>query len=609
MHPLDGVVSGDSALHVLGSIFGCAPCVTMRGRAHTPAALWHRGQRLRRLLRRMLLPPCCRSPIPDTLDEIDAHIQLFVAHLTVLKTKRNTLTPIDKLPNELLARILRIYAHISDNLFSAGWSKTIMRVCRRWYELAMAEQSLWAYLDVNTLSHARSTLWTQLARAGAAPLTMRVSLYERTGDEYDVDWMMDHAERTGAFDVGGEARLVLYFLRELVKHQIPQLRSLRLSGSQLRSLDVSYVDFPWDLPANLDSLRIRQSGNSSSPAPPTVAELIDLLSRCPDLHDLDLEVPSALTPYTEGRVTHLPRLQILDFAGKVSNATALQRSLRIPWTANVDLKLYGVHDGAGIRDFIVPLCPHLRGAAPNARPFPTLMLDTMSGDHTGASFILLFELTTAGKPASRFTEKQNWTEPTLRQIVIKLLHAAQTEHITHLDASRVFRVGEASWKAILRNLPALQSIQLAPHEYNLAGSTRSVVGILGALVALAGDAPQITALRMLVVRHHTVEHTSDHSGAWLAPVVSALRGARARAPLTTLDIDDEFSFTFAARYKNIMRRMFRLLTGMGGVFRRRKSEVWDPSEDKRRRRERKRTWREMGIENISETSESSSSED
>ncbi|KAF7326155.1 PLAC8-domain-containing protein [Mycena kentingensis (nom. inval.)] len=35
MHPLDGVVSGDSALHVLGSIFGCAPCVVMRGRAHT----------------------------------------------------------------------------------------------------------------------------------------------------------------------------------------------------------------------------------------------------------------------------------------------------------------------------------------------------------------------------------------------------------------------------------------------------------------------------------------------------------------------------------------------------------------------------------------------
>ncbi|KAF7322215.1 hypothetical protein MKEN_00746200 [Mycena kentingensis (nom. inval.)] len=588
-------------------------------------------------------------PIPDTFDEIDAHIQLFVAHLAALRTKRNTLTPIDKLPNEILAGILRTYAHISDNLFSAGWRKTILRVCRRWYELDMAEQSLWAYLDMNTLLHARSTVRKQLARAGAASLTIRASLYERTGGEYDVDWMLDFAERTGAFDVSGEARLVLYFLRELVKHQTPRLRTLRLSGSynredlapgdvlaipralfeapdsQIRSLEVSYVDFPWDLPANLDSLRIRQSGNSSSLAPPTVGELLDLLLRCPDLRDLALEVSSALTAYTDDRVAHLPRLEILDFAGKVNNATALLRSLRIPWTANVDLTLYGVHDGAGIRDFIVPLRLHLRAAAPSA-PFPTLMLDTMSGDQTDASFILLLELTSAGKPSSRFTYKLNrdWprvalttgprTEPALRQIVTKLLHAAQTEHITHLDASRVFRVGEASWKAILRNLPALQSIQLAPHEFNLAGSTRSVVGILGALMVLAGDAPQIHTLRMQVVRHHTVEHTSDHSGAWLAPVVSALEtyvahrraaydSAEAPKPLTVLDIEDEFSITFAATYKNSMRRMFRLLTGMGGVFRRRKSEVWDPAEDKRQHGEWKRVWREMGLENISDTSE------
>ncbi|KAF7326154.1 hypothetical protein MKEN_00467000 [Mycena kentingensis (nom. inval.)] len=70
-------------------------------------------------------------PIPDTLDEIDAYIQLFVAHLTALKTKRNTLTPIDKLPNELLARIIRTYAYISDSLFSAGCSLVSAALERR----------------------------------------------------------------------------------------------------------------------------------------------------------------------------------------------------------------------------------------------------------------------------------------------------------------------------------------------------------------------------------------------------------------------------------------------------------------------------------------------
>ncbi|KAJ7764940.1 hypothetical protein B0H16DRAFT_1310474, partial [Mycena metata] len=64
----------------------------------------------------------------------------------VLKAKRNSMAPICTLPNELMTRILTTYA-IDLNIFELKWAK-IMYVCRHWYELALAAQSLWGFIDL-----------------------------------------------------------------------------------------------------------------------------------------------------------------------------------------------------------------------------------------------------------------------------------------------------------------------------------------------------------------------------------------------------------------------------------------------------------------------------
>ncbi|KAF7328060.1 hypothetical protein MKEN_00387100 [Mycena kentingensis (nom. inval.)] len=1004
-------------------------------------------------------------PLPDTIPEIDAQLHIFVAHISALKAKRNSLVPLDKLPNELLTRILSIYAHVSGNLLEAQWSKTIMRVCRRWYELAMAEQPLWSYIGVNEFHESRSALYRQLQRAGAAPLTMDANLY--TDDRYLVAWMMRFVERTGAFEVHGTTPLLIHFLAELAKHPTPLLQSFRIAGSparaelppdavlavprslfespdcRLRSLDVSYVDFPWDLPANLHSLHIRHSGNSSSPTTPSVAELVDLLSRCPQLRDLVVRLPDALTPFHTGAVVHLDSLATLEYAGTPQSATALLKAIRVPARANIDLRVWEVNDGKAIRKLIVPLRSHLRAAAKHLHtlvldtttigplnlgstsvltleftstshvgknqicrsasakrkrrtaerkqaknaasetpggdgdgsessltPLPaaepedsddddddeepapkqkrgaggrgkaakgkekvvlaadrslvlmvpraasasnkrmTLTHDTswddalealyttigcaaaevapldlgseedwegclaevtaaelkknavvsvtisvpeqymrslqakLSGgksaiaaasgrgrgkkapildlehansgdddfdeglgsmdketewtkqvlahhkkcmlcgpdkpckiDRAGNHICLTFQMArgwgrslaagtygvtlanpprdelfhmfhgtksaqtpgsaTPGAPpppphfhtpyplpllaaAARrssipvhteppvpssdppamdalnpypeigpFLEKLSAANPrrgldaygagfeaedfynideiaaldedklvakftmsegnarflltqpapavyiygltpdcprvglavipqnerTLRQIVTKLLHAAQTDYITHLDISRVVGVGEASWKPILRNLPALQSLKVSAREEHLAASTRTVTGVFRALIGLAADAPHIHTLRVEVIRHHTHDHTTDFSGGWLRDVVGALETyvahrrmrhavVSARALGLVHVLGDDGGLMFYTLHKPVMRRVFRCLRAMGGVLQRQERQ-WDPANETRMRyTRRKGIWRELGLDG----SESSDSE-
>ncbi|KAJ7149420.1 hypothetical protein C8R43DRAFT_829305, partial [Mycena crocata] len=62
--------------------------------------------------------------------------------IALLKAERNSIAPISRLPNEIVAMVLNTYAWESD-LSDLRWTK-MMLVCRLWYSLAMASHSLWA---------------------------------------------------------------------------------------------------------------------------------------------------------------------------------------------------------------------------------------------------------------------------------------------------------------------------------------------------------------------------------------------------------------------------------------------------------------------------------
>ncbi|KAJ7128501.1 hypothetical protein C8R44DRAFT_778073 [Mycena epipterygia] len=60
---------------------------------------------------------------------IDSEIAWHYAQIALLMSKRNTIAPIGSLTNELLSRILTIYAVDSGTLFTLEWTQ-VMYVCR-----------------------------------------------------------------------------------------------------------------------------------------------------------------------------------------------------------------------------------------------------------------------------------------------------------------------------------------------------------------------------------------------------------------------------------------------------------------------------------------------
>ncbi|KAJ7772177.1 hypothetical protein B0H16DRAFT_1305374 [Mycena metata] len=102
---------------------------------------------------------------------IDAQIAWYYAQIALLKAKRNSIAPICRLPNELLSRIITIYAIDSGTLFNLRWAKVVMHICWRWYAVALAAQPLWSFIDLS-YGERWARFYRQLERSGVAPLTI-----------------------------------------------------------------------------------------------------------------------------------------------------------------------------------------------------------------------------------------------------------------------------------------------------------------------------------------------------------------------------------------------------------------------------------------------------
>ncbi|KAJ7787338.1 hypothetical protein B0H14DRAFT_2629514 [Mycena olivaceomarginata] len=66
--------------------------------------------------------------LEDTRKAIDEEIVWHYAKMDLLKAKRNAMAPIFSLPNELMTRVITIFAVDSNTLFNLKWTK-LMRVC------------------------------------------------------------------------------------------------------------------------------------------------------------------------------------------------------------------------------------------------------------------------------------------------------------------------------------------------------------------------------------------------------------------------------------------------------------------------------------------------
>ncbi|KAF7343264.1 hypothetical protein MVEN_01758300 [Mycena venus] len=162
-------------------------------------------------------------------------LQLFEILLLrrALRTRRNSLASISRLPTEILTSILELCPKIDSDLSEFEPSKfvlglTVSHVCRRWREIAMKSSQFWSYI---ALSQPRWAL-EMLHRSRATPLVVAVS-FESSGIKHIA-------------------------ARDLVLAQISRIRQLHLHLPQRSSIPNSLL-FTAPL---LDTFHLHYSGPS-----------------------------------------------------------------------------------------------------------------------------------------------------------------------------------------------------------------------------------------------------------------------------------------------------------------------------------------------------------
>ena len=233
--------------------------------------------------------------------------------ILALKSRRNALAPISRLPPETLAAIFSVLppdAWVTKAEDRA--SICVTHVCRRWRETALNHSRLWTRIDFNMLTPA--AVAEILARSKVAPLFLEANVTfvaQHTTFERHLE---DHISHTRRLSLWG-------LLRSAIKRLVssaPLLESVSLShGSdffessakvaipvnlfnctapKLTSLELESCDISWKLPI-LKRLRTLKIYEPSTEARPKLDDWLDALNEMPQLETLVLQ---SATPLASG---------------------------------------------------------------------------------------------------------------------------------------------------------------------------------------------------------------------------------------------------------------------------------------------------------------------
>ncbi|KAJ7442289.1 hypothetical protein FB451DRAFT_1440398, partial [Mycena latifolia] len=256
--------------------------------------------------------------------QIDQEIQKYRDTVRALQSRRNALSPIGRLPPEMLSRIFLFCSQSSESL---SWIKEVTHISRHWRAVALACPNLWS---IPLFSQPK---WADefLKRSKMAPLTVKADLTYMTPRMVNtVHSSLVQISRIGELDVKTGSRSAPEILNlsgtstpfYFCKPNHFTLPDTFLNGGEaprLRRLELTRFFLPsWDSPlmSNLTHLKIHHPGPTARPSMP---EFIEALGRMPLLETLELDnalpkiaegVSSVSAPINRTALPHLKRLAI-----------------------------------------------------------------------------------------------------------------------------------------------------------------------------------------------------------------------------------------------------------------------------------------------------------
>ncbi|KAJ7866861.1 hypothetical protein B0H14DRAFT_2732411 [Mycena olivaceomarginata] len=391
------------------------------------------------------------------LREIHREIAWHYDQIALLKAEANSHSLILALPTEITSKIFASYAFGSATKLDLRWTQ-VMRVCRRWYNIALGEPELWATIEISP-SMTPAFFDAILSRSGVAPLSFGITSFDLV---ISASQLLQQVGRLREVDHRGAPQT-------LPRHKFPVLRSLRLASDHshwdtlrvpdtmfdgrapyLTTLELHYVDANWKLIHGLTVLSLTQ--RSGIP----VDQLLPMLQRSPALTHLKV----AYVTSAKGSPAPSP-------VGFVGHCEELLCHLTVPPSARLSVDAadgWENYGGEKLTRLLVPVRQHLRAAS--ASTIRCLRLDCTSNSNGFkiSTYSAVPRLSTSDVDEPLFSITTYPRAHSLPQIIAPILGMLSDRGITHLDCRNrtpQFTTLKA-WKAALGLLPALEGVYIVP---------------------------------------------------------------------------------------------------------------------------------------------------
>ncbi|KAJ3890996.1 hypothetical protein GG344DRAFT_77325 [Lentinula edodes] len=299
-------------------------------------------------------------------DQIDQEILRYEEAVRDLKSRRNLLAPISKLPAEILCAIF-VFCTLPDPLTPTNYAAdyrwrwiTVTHTSRLWRNTALSCPTLWSKPEFTKTEWA----YEMIRRSKMAPLTIEVtSNYWLTPRVVDaVSEGLKHLPRINELHLSA-SRDNMDKLLSGINSPAPFLRTLYLDigrsdyyyhsraepyilpedflggdASRLSHIELTRCHLRWDssLLRNISFLKVHNPG----PPAPTLDQFIGALSGMPQLEILDLEntLPGTSdTEHTEKPGVSLPRLRKLRTVGSLQECAIFLEHVVVPSNATIHI--------------------------------------------------------------------------------------------------------------------------------------------------------------------------------------------------------------------------------------------------------------------------------
>ncbi|KAJ7504369.1 hypothetical protein B0H11DRAFT_1710232, partial [Mycena galericulata] len=432
--------------------------------------------------------------------QIDQDLQNHQESIRALQSRRNSLSPVGRLPPEMLSRI---FLFCSDP-GSLSWIKSVSHICRHWRAVALGCPNLWSFPVFSQPKWADE----MLKRSKMAPLTIKADLTYMTPKMVStVHSSLVQISRIGELDVRTGSRSVpeilnltgarccannLAFHRQLTfswQHFTLPDKFLNGEAPRLRRLELTRFFLPWDSPlmSNLIHLKIHHPGPT---ARPSMTDFIDALDRMPLLETLELDnalpeiaedVTTVSAPTTRTALKHLKRISI----GNVSALECADALNHLSYPTSTSMKISCIGETSTVAAFasLIPALSNVQSAG-NPKHFRSLFVNIGFGGMGIRAWTCFVQ--TGDPPATR-----PFLDLDLRYL--RFMRAESEELLTFACKSLpihglralsistdMHEVETKTWINTFADLPTLQTVRLHGEANTLIAALREDVFLDGA---------------------------------------------------------------------------------------------------------------------------------